>query len=78
MKPTRHNGTALRCFRVKAGYKPGQFASMVSLSYAHLDNLENERKQASPEVLCRIARALEIPVGALLRDDSMLTMRRTA
>ncbi|MCW2496375.1 helix-turn-helix transcriptional regulator [Jatrophihabitans sp.] len=68
----RHNGLAIRTFRIKAGMKPGEFATKASLSYAHLDNLENERKDASVEVLYRIATALDVPVRAILRDPAIL------
>lgn len=74
----RHNGLAIRAFRVKAGKKPGEFAALVRLSYQHLDNIENERKQASLEVLHRIAVALEIPIGAIMRDPAALTSGRAA
>lgn len=70
---TRHNGVAIRCFRVKAGMKPGPFATKAGISYAHLDNLENERKEASLEVLHRIAVALDVPVTALVRNPDTLT-----
>lgn len=74
----RHNGPAIRAFRIKAGMKPGEFATKASLSYAHLDNLENERKDASLEVLYRIAAALDIPVHAIVRDPSTLEMKTAA
>lgn len=70
---TRHNGLTIRTFRIKAGLKPGAFATMAGLSYAHLDNLENERKEASVEVLHRIAKALEVPAAAIVRDPATLT-----
>lgn len=68
----RHNGAAIRAFRIQAGMKPGEFATKASLSYAHLDNLENERKDASLEVLYRIAAALDVPVRAIVRDPAVL------
>lgn len=74
----RHNGAAIRAFRIKAGMKPGEFATKASLSYAHLDNIENERKQASLEVLYRIASALDIPVQAIVRDPGVLEIKATA
>lgn len=71
----RHNGAAIRAFRIKAGMKPGEFANKALISYAHLDNLENERKQASLEVLYRIAAALDIPVQAIVRDPDALEIK---
>lgn len=52
--------------------KPGPFATKAGISYAHLDNLENERKEASLEVLHRIAVALDVPVTALVRNPDTL------
>lgn len=71
---TRHNGLAIRCFRIKQGDKPGSFANKAGISYQHLDNLENERKEASLEVLYRVASALDVPVRAILRDESVLNL----
>lgn len=71
-KLTRHNGLTIRCLRVKAGLKPGEFANTAGISYQHLDNIENERKEASIEVLHRIATALDVPVRALVRDPASL------
>jgi transcriptional regulator with XRE-family HTH domain len=72
-KQVRHNGLTIRCFRIKQGDKPGDFASKAGIAYSTLDNIENERKDASVEVLYRIAAALDVPVRALLRDASCLT-----
>lgn len=71
-KTPRHNGPAIRAMRIKDGIKPGPFATKALISYAHLDNIENERKQASPEVLYRIAKALNVPVEAIVRDPAFL------
>lgn len=71
-KLKRHNGSAIRAFRVKDGKKPGQFASEAVISYSTLDNIENERKEASVEVLYRIAGVLNVPVEAIVRDPITL------
>ncbi len=71
-KDTRHNGFAIRAMRIREGHKPGAFATLAGLSYAHLDNIENERKEASDEALYRIADALKVPVDAILRDRHAL------
>lgn len=71
--PKRHNGTAIRCFRIKlTGLKPGEFAKRANLAYSTLDNIENERKEASPEALYRIAAALGVPAEAIVRDPACL------
>lgn len=69
-KPTRHNGLSIRHFRIKDGVKPGAFAAAAGIAYSTLDNIENERKEASVETLHRIAKLLDVPVGALLRDPN--------
>lgn len=72
-KLTRHNGLAIRHFRLKAGLKPSELAAKAGISYSHLDNVENERKEASVEILYRLAAALDVPARALLRDPAVLT-----
>lgn len=74
-KLKRHNGATIRAFRVKDGKKPGQFASECLISYSTLDNIENERKEASLEVLHRIATVLNVPVEAIVRDPSTLVVQ---
>lgn len=74
----RHNGPAIRAFRIKAGMKPGEFATKAVISYSTLDNIENERKNASLEVLYRIANALDVPVHAIVRDRSVLEIKANA
>jgi transcriptional regulator with XRE-family HTH domain len=71
-KLKRHNGATIRAFRIKDGKKPGQFASECLISYSTLDNIENERKEASLEVLYRIAGVLNVPVEAIVRDPASL------
>lgn len=67
---TRHNGAALRYFRIKSGLKTKELATKARVQYSHLDNLENERKEASVELLHRLAAVLEVPVAALVRHPS--------
>lgn len=69
---TRHNGAAIREFRIKAGYKPGEFAAKAQVAYSTLDNLEKERKEASLEVLHRIASVLLISPEAIVRNPAFL------
>lgn len=70
----RHNGAAIRALRVKDGLKPGEFANKALIAYSTLDNIEKERKEASPEVLHRIASALNVPIEAIVRDPSSLVV----
>lgn len=69
-KLTRHNGATLRAFRIKAGKKLADLAAEANCSYQQLNNVEAERKEASLELLHRLAAALEVPVAALVRDPS--------
>lgn len=71
-KLTRHNGATIRALRMKDGLKPGEFATKALIAYSTLDNLEKERKDASIEVLYRIANALNVPVEAIVRDPASL------
>jgi transcriptional regulator with XRE-family HTH domain len=71
----RQNGLAIRTLRVKAGMKPGELATKSSISYSTLDNIENERKDASLEALYRIASSLDAPVGAIVRDPAALVIK---
>lgn len=73
-KSTRQNGMAIRHLRIKSGKKPGEFATAARISYSTLDNIENERKSASPEVLHRIAAALDVPVQAIIREASLFAL----
>ncbi|HEY0889329.1 MAG TPA: helix-turn-helix transcriptional regulator [Nocardioides sp.] len=75
-KVTRHNGAAIRAFRIKDGLKPGPFATKALMSYSTLDNIENERKEASLEALYRIANALNVPVEAIVRDPATLVVQQ--
>lgn len=69
----KQNGSAIRELRVKAGLKPGDLAASAGVSYPHLDNVENERKDASIELLHRIANAIPCRVQSIVRDPAILT-----
>lgn len=71
-KLARHNGATIRALRIKDGLKPGEFATKALIAYSTLDNIEKERKEASIEVLYRIASALNVPVEAIVRDPASL------
>lgn len=72
-KQKRHNGAAIRAFRVKLGMTPDDLAKATSLSTPHLRNIENENREPRLEHLYRIAQALEVSAAALVRDPSLLT-----
>jgi transcriptional regulator with XRE-family HTH domain len=68
---TRQNGAAIRALRRKDGQSVSDLAEACGLTNAQsLVNIENEFRQASIELLNRIARALGVPVAAILRDPN--------
>lgn len=64
----RHNGIAIRCLREKDGWSQTAFAATVGLTQAGLSNIEIEAKGTTISTLNRIARALSVPVAAILRE----------
>ena len=64
----RQNGPEIRRRRQALGVKIGPFADRVDCSFKHLNNIENGHKQASPELLNRIARELSCDVEELTAD----------
>lgn len=63
------NGSEIRRRRQMLGVKLGPFSERVGCSVKHMNNLENGNKQASPELLHRIAQALEVDVAAITTDE---------
>jgi transcriptional regulator with XRE-family HTH domain len=71
------NGVAIQARREQLGLTRRKFAGRVEdLSYQHLYNIETGRKAASIELLWRISRELELPIGAVVLDD--MSDRRSA
>lgn len=68
---TRQNGPAIRALRRKDGRQVSDLAEVVGLHPQALTNIENEFRQASPETLSRIARALCVPIAAITRDPEI-------
>lgn len=69
-RPTRHNGPAIRDFRVHQGIDARQFAEMIGLSKQGLLNIETGTRDTKREVLYRIARALDVSIHSILRDET--------
>lgn len=66
------NGEALRTFRIIRGLSREALAEKAApVSYSHIANLETETKEPSPELLHRIALALDVNVLALTRDRNV-------
>ena len=62
------NPHALRAIRERSGLSVSALASLAGASQPHLSNVESGRRQASPDLIQRLARALKVPVVALLSD----------
>jgi transcriptional regulator with XRE-family HTH domain len=59
------NGPAIRTIRQLKGWDLRRFAAHVEISESHLGNVENERRGLPPDKILRIAKALDVPVGAI-------------
>lgn len=62
-----HNGFAIRAFRKARGMAGTELARAVGMSTSAMCNIEAERRSIRPEVLCRVAVVLGVPVQALVR-----------
>lgn len=60
------NGEALKAIRTRSGWSVGKFASAVGTKHSHISNIEAARRQASPELIRRMAEVLDVPVMALI------------
>jgi transcriptional regulator with XRE-family HTH domain len=68
IKTVRHNGTAIRAIREIRGYTVADLARLLNVTSGALSNIEKENKRLSVPLANRIAGALVIDVGAILRD----------
>lgn len=63
------NPDSLRVIRERSGWKVSRLAQAAEITPSYLSNLEaGRRDNASPEVVARLARALDVPVMALISD----------
>ena len=70
----RQNGTAIRTFRVLRCMSRDELVEKLqTISYPYLANIENEHKSATPEVLHKIAKALDVPVASIVREPLFAT-----
>ena len=60
------NRYALRTIRQRSGLTVSGLARRAAISQPHLSNVERGRRQASPELIVRLAAALRVPLVALL------------
>jgi DNA-binding XRE family transcriptional regulator len=66
--PKRQNGAAIRALREKDGWSQTALAREVGIRQATLSGIESESANAQVTTLNRIARALRVPVAAVMRD----------
>jgi transcriptional regulator with XRE-family HTH domain len=62
-------GATCRAFREKAGFKTGQAANALDISYAYLSNIEAGRKPLTAILLARMAKLYGVEQGAIVRPD---------
>jgi transcriptional regulator with XRE-family HTH domain len=64
------NPTALAVTRTLAGLSQAALARNSGVSQGHISGIESGDKQASPEMLTKIANALGVPIAALITDPT--------
>lgn len=62
-------GETLRTIRSTRGWKLGDFATHIGISYAYLSNIEAGRKPLPNHLLARAATALDVPQIAIKHPD---------
>jgi transcriptional regulator with XRE-family HTH domain len=64
---SRQNGFAIRAFRQAAQIPVSRMAEFADVHPGHYRKIEAETRNAQPEQLARIAKALDVPVAAIVR-----------
>lgn len=64
------HGPALRAIRERSGLSVSALAQEAEIKQAHLSNIEAGRRQASPEVVVALAKALRVDQAAILADPA--------
>jgi DNA-binding XRE family transcriptional regulator len=67
-RPKRQNGLTIRALREKDGFSQTALAKAVGIRQASLSAIESELADAHISTLNLIARALHVPVGAIMRN----------
>lgn len=62
-------GATLRVLFEDRGYKLGEFANELGISYAYLSNITAGRKRLTPQLLNRAALLLGVKKVAIVRAD---------
>lgn len=66
----RINPFALTEIRKRSGLSGSALARQVDISPGHMHDLESGRRQPSPDLIQRLARALKVPLPAILADPN--------
>jgi transcriptional regulator with XRE-family HTH domain len=74
----RLNRIALREVRKLKGQSVTGLAEAAGIRQAHLSNLEAGRRQASPDLIRRLADALDVPVGCIAPVEADYEIRRAS
>lgn len=61
-------GATLRTLREDRGFKLGEFANELNISYAYLSNIEAGRKRLTPQLLNAAAEVLQVRKVAIVRE----------
>lgn len=64
------NPESLRALRQAMGWSSTRFATAVGIGHPHLSNIEAGRRKASPELIDRMAKVLNVPKAALVSNYS--------
>jgi transcriptional regulator with XRE-family HTH domain len=65
MAQRQSNGEAIRALRESLGIKQEDLAGRCGISQGSLSNIESGTRNASPEVIVRLAKWLGVGVGAI-------------
>jgi len=60
-------GKAIKAIRLCDGYKQGEFAKKLKVSQSYLSDLENNRKEVSPQQAIKFARILKQSKAQFIR-----------
>ena len=61
-------GATLRTLREDRGFRLGEFANELDISYAYLSNIEAGRKRLTPQLLEKASKALGVRKIAIVRE----------
>jgi transcriptional regulator with XRE-family HTH domain len=62
-------GDNIRRGRIAQGMERPELAAIVGRSVKHISNIENGSNTAIPELLVRIAKALDMPIEQVMDSD---------